>query len=120
MVVEHNQLQGTPGQQPFAYGPNVRFDPGLPGLPILGQTPPDLAHTPELRHPLHIDADRDDHPPTLSPRRNACGSVTAVGAVRQPSHEFDPVLLGRFVDPLSVDRFEWGSPPGREGSVIAP
>jgi hypothetical protein len=66
MVVEHDQFRRAAGEQPLAGREHVRLEPRLPRLPVFGQTTPDLAHAQELRRPLHIDANGDDHSPTLS------------------------------------------------------
>lgn len=66
VVVKHDELRRTANEEALACGGDVRLEPWLPSLPVLRQATKDLAHAAKLRRALHVDADGDEHRPTLT------------------------------------------------------
>ena len=60
-------------EKSVASRPHVRLEPWSAGLPVLGETAPDLPHRPELRRTLHVDTYGDEHGASVIVLRPDCG-----------------------------------------------
>jgi hypothetical protein len=87
VVVEDDDLVGSAGQEPSRSGCNIRLHLRSPLEPVCSLKGENCPPVVELGDSLHVGAQRDAHPPTVTGRKSPIKSGRVTRQHRSPSPE---------------------------------